>query len=61
MLVSWPSVQCATSFKVFQKKADEYEWTEVAREERQQLPLKIVIVYFLIGPVNTYAVYAGQS
>ena len=32
MLVSWPSVQCATSFKVFQKKADDYDWTEVARD-----------------------------
>ena len=35
MLVSWPSVQCATSFKVFQKKADDYDWTEVAVDVKE--------------------------
>ena len=35
MLVSWPEVQCATSFKVFQKKADDYDWVEVAKDVKE--------------------------
>lgn len=37
MLVSWPSVRCATTYKVYQKETAEDDWMEVAATEEREI------------------------